>query len=202
MARAADGLEGVSGRDLEAAAAYVLIVDAPRHRLDSLTETSSQIAFRLGLASDHRAIKRVAGVLKRLPPPRPYGHLDAAVESAQQSGLKVLLLHAVPGFLRNGEHRRLMGRADAVVSALAEQIPLGTPAFYRRVAEVARLRPEEIAVIGPDPHAHAIAPRKAGLQSVLVFDESESKAPRAGQMLTVQTFDSAVPALLARYERG
>lgn len=196
MSLAAEALEGVSGRDLEAAVHYVLVVDAPRHRLESIADIASQVAFRLAVRGQGRATRSIRRALQAIPAPSVQDGFEDAADTAHRAGLKVVGAHGVPRFLRSPVVKNALRLCDVVIDAISEQTPLGTPALYRRAVERVRIRPRELVSIGMDPFAHVRAATRLGCRAILIWPEDDARPPRVGQYLTAASLPDAVRRLL------
>lgn len=202
LSRASEALESVSGRDLEAAVGYALTVDAPRQGLQTASEIAAQVAFRLAMGSDRRAIATIRRALASTPAPEAQEPFEAALEAAHEAGLTVVATYAVPRFLRTDSHRRLLKRCDAVVDGIHERTPLGTPAVYRRAAEIAKVHPRELIGVGGDPYGHVRAARRAGCQAILIWPGDDPRPPRVGQLVTAPSLAQALQVLQAKHRGG
>ena len=202
LSRASEGLEGASGRDLEAALRYVLTVDAPRYGLQTASEVAAQVAFRLAMGPDRRAIALIRRALASIPAPPVRASFEEALQAAHGAGLTVVATHAVPRFLRTDAHRRLLRRCHVAVDAIGERTPLGTPAAYRRASELAKVHPRELVSVGDDPCAHVRAARRAGCQAILIWPADDPRPPRAGQLVTAPSLAEALQAFQSRHRGG
>ncbi|HKQ47881.1 MAG TPA: HAD family hydrolase [Phycisphaerae bacterium] len=168
------GIE-ISYQSFEAARQAVFFFDSPKREIVGWTDYLALVFARMGVMVPLDLLTCVAAEyesrnnMEILP-----GALEA-IEGAKRAGKVTCAFTTLPKFMIGLRKHELLSRLDHYFDASATGFGKGHPAFYRRIAEMLGVAPNEILAVGDDPICDVELPREAGWRAVLLSrDGSQS----------------------------
>ncbi len=169
----------------DAARQTVLLLDAPKRKIDGWTDFLALTFARMQTPVSIDLLTSLTAMFERRDDMEPYPDGLEALRAIKARGLKTCAFTTLPEFMLGRAGPRLLPLIDRYFNCSGIGVAKGDRRFYARITERLAVPPDCILCAGDDPVGDVELPTEAGWNAVLLDRTGECAELRVGQRATI-----------------
>ncbi len=163
----------------------VLLLEAPRRRIESWTDYLAQVFALMRVSVSIDLLTSLTAMYEQREHMTLYPDSLEAIDAAKAAGKRVCTFTTLPPFMLGSAGRQLMPKIEHYFDCATVGAAKGNPKYYRRITEKLGVRPENILCVGDTPIADVRLTVESGWQAVLLDRDGKLANVQAGQRATI-----------------
>ena len=195
------GIE-ISYQAYEAARYSVLVLDAPKRKIEGWTDFLALLFARMGVPLSVDLLTCLTAMHEARDHMECYPDTLPALRAAKSAGLTTCTFTTLPPFMLGRRATEVRHLLDHYFDCSTVGLAKGDRRFYRRITEQLGVQPSEVMCVGDDPVGDCLIPGELGWQPVLLDRHARHAETRAGQIATIRTLAELEGVVRERNARG